>query len=209
MAQAGPAQGPLSMKPDGGVALPPSPERIQEEFDAGIWYTISVWPDLILAIQNNWGGPNGADKRDWFAGALSSLFTDDPSTDADDVEFRLLDVMNADFDVNVQDDSEVEIAAAIVKLWKQTREGDFSGVEEARANRERRSRSGRGEVRFVQQRDGENEEVEWGSEDDEEDEEDDDDVEMGDAPSLVPVREKQEPEVDEDGFTKVVGRKKR
>jgi pre-rRNA-processing protein TSR2 len=47
--------------------------------------------------------------------------------------------------------------------------------------------------------------------DDEEDEdEDEEDVDMGDAPALVRApRERVEPEVDEDGFTKVVGKKRR
>ena len=41
--------------------------------------------------------------------------------------------------------------------------------------------------------------------------EDAEDVEMGEAPQSVPAqnRAKQEPEVDEEGFTKVAGRKKR
>jgi pre-rRNA-processing protein TSR2 len=29
-----------------------------------------------LAVQNNWGGPDSADKRDWFAGAVVDLFPD-------------------------------------------------------------------------------------------------------------------------------------
>jgi pre-rRNA-processing protein TSR2 len=41
------------------------------------------------------------------------------------------------------------------------------------------------------------------------DEASDDDVDMGDAPALVRApREKAEPEIDEDGFTKVVGKKR-
>jgi pre-rRNA-processing protein TSR2 len=49
------------------------------------------------------------------------------------------------------------------------------------------------------------------SDDDEEDEdEEDEDVDMGEAPALVRApRERVEPEVDEDGFTKVVGKKRR
>jgi pre-rRNA-processing protein TSR2 len=52
-----------------------------------------------------------------------------------------------------------------------------------------------------------NQEAEWDSIDEESD--DTDDVEMGDAPALVPAKPKPEPEVDNEGFTKVVGKKKR
>lgn len=52
-----------------------------------------------------------------------------------------------------------------------------------------------------------NQDAEWDSVDEESDE--DEDVEMGDAPTLVRAKPRVEPEVDDDGFTKVTGKKKR
>lgn len=37
---------------------------------------LHMWPALTLAVENQWGGPDSADKRDWFAGAVAELFPD-------------------------------------------------------------------------------------------------------------------------------------
>lgn len=120
----------------------------------------------------------------------------------------MLQVMQDEFDVNVEDESEVPVAAEIMRLRMQIFEqGDVGGVEEIRVRFERRG--GKVEKVNVVENDVE------GEDDDEDGEEwngiqeEGEDVEMGEAPQLVPVREKAAPEVDEDGFTKVVSKKKR
>lgn len=177
-------------------------ESSQAQFEAGIWYALSLWPALSVAVANNWGGPTSSDKRDWFAGAVSDLFADRPDTDNLDLEAVMLQVMQDEFDVNVEDESEVPVAAEIMKIRAQTIEGDFSGVEAVRARFEKRG----GKVAKVNVVENKTEE-----DDDEEsdDEDEDDDIEMDEAPQLAPVREKQEPEIDEDGFQKVVSKKRR
>lgn len=113
--------------------------------------------------------------------------------------------MQDEFDTNVEDDSEEDVAQMIMavrkKLFEEGEVGVAKEVEERWRNRGRM----KSEIRVV---DGEVE-GEW--EDEEDEEEDDDDVEMGEAPRLVLTtpREKAEPEVDEEGFTKVVGKKRR
>lgn len=177
----------------------------QQQFEFGIWYTISLWPALTVAVQNNWGGPDSAGKRDWFAGAISELFDERPETDQIDVESVLLQVMQDEFEVNVEDETEVPVAEEIMKIRKQVFEdGDISGVEAVKARWT--ARGGKmAQVNVVTQTIGEDgEEID----DDDSDDDEDGDVEMGDAPALVP-REKPEPEVDDDGFTKVVGKKRR
>ena len=117
--------------------------------------------------------------------------------------------MNDEFDINIEDGSEEEVAAKIVGLRKLTLKGDFVMVDEMFVRwQERQGRGGNVNVRFVEGREDE-EETDWDSDSvDVEDEEGD--TEMGDAPPLVkPPKEKVQPEIDEDGFTKVVGKKKR
>ena len=84
------------------------------------------------------------------------------------------------------------------------------GVDELYRRWVDRERKGWGVGTFVD-RDEEEEEGEWDGEDDEDDDRDQDgDEEMLEAPALVKVpREKPPIEVDEDGFTKVAGRKNR
>jgi len=177
----------------------------QSQFDTGIWYALSLWPALSVAVANNWGGPTSSDKRDWFAGAISEIFTERPETDTLDLESILLQVMQDEFDVNVEDESEVPVAAEIMRLRTQIfTMGDTSGLEEVRQRFERRG----GKVERVNVVENRAEDDDNDDDDDDGDEEDED-VEMGDAPQLVPVKEKPEPEVDEDGFTKVISKKKR
>ncbi|KAI4151655.1 MAG: hypothetical protein LQ341_000872 [Variospora aurantia] len=214
-----PAQG-------GGVTLPPSPgasfsprpfappypntltnsEKIQSKFDLSIALALSAWPALTLSVQNSWGGPLSSEKRDWFAGAISDLFSSPPDDATIDVEYLeefLLQVMDDEFEVNVEDDSGAEIASKILGLRKLTLQGDFGMVDEMLARwKERESRGGE-KVRFQQGQE---------NHDDEEDEEEDSDsdVDMEEAPPLVNApKEKVVPKVDDEGFTEVVGRKKR
>ncbi|MCJ1403221.1 rRNA accumulation- protein [Xylographa trunciseda] len=192
----------------GGVILPPTPEKIAAKFDLSIALTLSTWPALSLAVQNSWGGPESSEKRDWFAGTISDLIAATPDTDVEYLEELLLQVMNDEFDVNVDDGSAEEVAAKIVGLRKLTARGDFRMVDEMFAQWEERKRKGGGEVgmKFVK---GDDEESDFDTED-WEDGVEEVDVEMGEAPDLVTVPiEKARPEVDEEGFTKVIGKKKR
>ena len=201
---------PASASLRGGVALPPSQAKLQQSFDHGIWYLLSLWPALHVACQNSWGGPESQDKKDWFAGAVSDLFASRPETDHDDLVMFLLQVMQDEFECRVEDDSEEEVARSVMALRKRLFEdGDMGAFREV----EQRWRS-RGQmkvdVRVVEGDDDDDEEWEGFDEEDE-----DGDISMEAAedivPNLVPTlkNHKPEPEVDEEGFTKVVSKKKR
>lgn len=166
-------------------------------------------------MQNNWGGPDSADKRDWFAGQVAELFPsfvanptsktakDDDDTaepDAEYIEELLLQVMLDEFEVNVDDDSGFDVATEIVRLRGQCAKGSFEDVD--RLLERWTSRKG-DKVVFKQGQDQEGEETDW-DDTDGDDGDDDEDEEMTEAPALVSAKkEKAEPEVDEDGFTKV------
>lgn len=187
-------------------------------------------------MQNNWGGPDSADKRDWFAGAIVDLFPDvskltpaqlqqkvtqqqqqqqqqggrqDSASaeepDQEDVETVLLQVMLDEFEVNVDDDSAFEVADQVVRLRGECLRGKFDGVEALRRRWENR----KGNKVVFKKAEDQDEETDWDSDDDDDGDEDED-VEMDDAPPAAapPRRERQEPEVDEDGFTKVTRRKR-
>lgn len=161
-------------------------------------------------MQNGWGGPNSSEKRDWFAGAIAELLDATPDADVEYLEEFLLQVMNDEFDANLEDESAEEMAARIVGLRKVTAQGDFAMVDEMYARWQERQRRGGVDVAmtFVEGRE-EQEETDEES-DDEEWNGIEEDMEMGEAPELVKVpKEKPPPEVDEEGFMKVVGKKKR
>ncbi|KAF2009373.1 hypothetical protein BU24DRAFT_467758 [Aaosphaeria arxii CBS 175.79] len=181
-----------------------SQAEIQDKFEQGIWHSLFNWANLTIAIKNDWGGPDSSDKRDWLAGAISEIFASNPETDAEDIEVVLLQVLEDEFGVRLEDETEVPVARDIIKIRKETLEGDFSTVEELQAKWAARQGKeiGTGNVK-VEERD---QEGEWDSVDEESDK--DGDVDMSEAPALAAPKEKPAPEVDEDGFTKVVGKKR-
>ena len=115
-----------------------------------------------------------------------------------------MQVMQDEFDLNVEDESEIPVAEEIMKLRKETAEGNFAGFEAVKRRFEERGGKIPQNLQVVEHKHD-------GDESSEDDSDDDEDVDMGDAaPALVSApREKQEPEVDEDGFTTVVSKKKR
>ncbi len=118
--------------------------------------------------------------------------------------------MNDEFDINIEDGSGEEIAAKIVGLRKLTFQGDFAMVDEMyRQWQERKSKGGGGKVNFQHvERGNDEDETDWDSDDLEE--EDQEDIEMDEVPALINVpKEKPQPVVDEEGFTKVVSKKRR
>ena len=123
------------------------------------------------------------------------------------MEEFILQIMNDEFDVNLQDGSAEEIAAKIVGLRKLTLRGDFGMVDEMYSRWVERQKRGGDAVRFQHVERGEDDDdTDWDSDDLEDGEEDE---KMEEAPPLVKVRKaKVRPEVDEDGFTKVIGKKK-
>lgn len=156
-------------------------------------------------MQNQWGGPDSSDKRDWLAGTLSERFASEPLTDQEDIEVMLLQVLEDEFGVRCEDETEVAVAQEIMKIRKEVGEGSFAIVEALKQKWESRKgkevNTGSVQVKEVEQ------EGDWDSVDEESGS--DDDVEMGNAPVAAPPKEKPAPEVDEDGFTKVVGKKRR
>ncbi|KAK4128457.1 hypothetical protein N657DRAFT_676242 [Parathielavia appendiculata] len=221
----------------------PSPATCQSNFEQGVALSLHLWEALTVAVQNNWGGPDSSDKRDWFAGAIVDLFPDvsrltpaqlqqritqqqqqqqqptqQPQViimagnaeepDQEDVETVLLQVMLDEFEVNVDDDSAFEVAEQVVRIRGECLRGKFDGVEALR----RRWEARKGSKVVMKKAEDQDDETDWDTDDDDDDEQEadgdgDNDVEMGDAPALA-RKERQEPEVDEDGFTKVT-RKKR
>ncbi|WPH02788.1 Pre-rRNA-processing protein TSR2-domain-containing protein [Acrodontium crateriforme] len=178
-----------------------TPEQLSDALDHGIWYAISLWPALNIACANNWGGPNTSDKRDWFAGAVSELLTTEPDTDSEDLEVFLLQVMEDEFDLRVEDETECEVARNILLLRQALIEGD---LEFGKSLEQRWKNRGQLKTDIVVA-DQTDREVEGDID------EDDEDVEMDEAPTLVPAapREKPQPEIDEDGFERVISKKKR
>ena len=168
-------------------------------------------------MTNELGGPDSSDKRDWLAGAVSDLFPPFPATappagtttntsssqDIDNhyIQEFLSGVMEDEFELVMEegDPSLWKVAEQIVRVRRGCGMGDFGAVEMLRE----RWGENRGRKIEVRRGDDEEQETDWDSDE----ESGGADVDMDEAPALVKVKEKAEPEVDEDGFTKVSRKK--
>ena len=112
-----------------------------------------------------------------------------------------------EFEVAVDDDSALLVSEQIMRARTECLRGKFDG-EVAQLRRRWSSKKPNEKIEFKLVEDKSGEDTDWDTDDDEE--EGDSDEEMGDAqaPELVNSKKK-EPEVDEDGFTTVVSRKKK
>ena len=182
--------------------------------DRGIMLAVHTWPVMTLAVTSNWGGPESSDKRDWLCGAISDMLQERPETDAEDLEDVLIQVMNDEFDVVVDDDSAAGVGVMIMRFKEQLQRGDDREVDELWMDwqEKRRRRGGNSNnAPMFKNVDADDQDQETSADEDE-----DEDVKMDDAPDLVVAssstagpRARVEPEVDEEGFTKVVSKKRR
>lgn len=188
----------------------PQPTTPAAYLDLGITLAIHNWPALTMAVQSNWGGPTAGDKRDWLCGAISDMVNERPETDAEDLEDVLGQVMNDEFDVVVDDESTVPVAEKIMEVRAQVARGEFGPIQEMwEAWQKKSQQKANNAAAAFKKVEAKDEDQETDAEEDDDEDGANGDVDMGDAPALVRApKEKAEPEVDEDGFTKVVGKKR-
>jgi pre-rRNA-processing protein TSR2 len=190
----------------------PSPAQISAKIDLLISVTLHNWPNLTIAIQHDPDTASAKDKRDFLAGAISDLLSTNQVSEAEDLEDVLVQFLNDEFEITVdeQDYSPWEAAAKIMTGREKILQGDFSQVDRWYEEWVERQRNGSGRIAVQRVDDEDGQDTDW---DDEggEDADEREDMEMSEAPQLVekPKKGKLEPEVDGDGFTKVVGRRKK
>ncbi|KAK9454190.1 Pre-rRNA-processing protein TSR2-domain-containing protein [Dipodascopsis uninucleata] len=112
------------------VAIARLTEKDQlSRFELGVCMAVYGWEDLTVAVQNQWGGPDSADKRDWLSGSIVELFEQLETVEEEDIEERLLQVMQDEFEVSVEDDTAYNVAESIIKIYNMCLEKDFSLVD--------------------------------------------------------------------------------
>ncbi|RAH42463.1 uncharacterized protein BO95DRAFT_446029 [Aspergillus brunneoviolaceus CBS 621.78] len=200
----------MSTHPEEPTATPPAGTNY---LDLGITLALHNWPALTLAVQSLWGGPTSADKRDWLCGAISEMLATRPETDSYDLEDVLVQVMTDEFDVDVDDESAAAVADQIMEMKAQTERGEYAAIQHMWEVYQRKGGQNQAAA-GIQRAAAAGPDGEEDSDEDEDDEDEDEamDVDMDDAaaPALVRApREKVEPEVDDDGFTTVVSKKRR
>ncbi|KAK6905432.1 pre-rRNA-processing protein TSR2 [Kwoniella mangroviensis CBS 10435] len=208
-------------------AQPQQPEAIIL-FARGTLALLDLWPALTIAVAEQWGGTESAAKKTWLASILIDEFetrapllpianagdlpvvdpksANDPPLDVDEVADLLHQIMSDEFDANLEDGSIDSVSSDLIKLWK-----DILGpnplvlVEALERKAGEMKKMG---VNAARGAGGAESQSEGEDSDDHEDEDGDIEMDGQDAPQLVDnqsqqSRERQEPVVDDDGFTLV------
>lgn len=186
------------------VSTAPPPSSVL--FARGVIARLAIWSILRIAVQEGWGGAGAAEKRTWLASVIVDAFEEQSQTPDDQyIEELLLQIMADEYETIVEDGSAESVAQDIVRMWEETRIGKADSVIKF----EQLAQNIKGKKADVQHT-PQGQDDEWeddydGSDDDEEDEEEEEEV-----PQLLQSQSqhKNEPEVDEDGFTLVKGKGK-
>lgn len=206
-------------------------------FARGTLARLALWPALRLAVHASWGGPASTEKQRWLASVLVDQFEPfilppptplplplpapnpassrttpvaaasgaEPPPDDVYVEELLLQIMADEFDAVLEDDNAAAVARDIVKLFEAVRADDETFVKELEVQADKV----KGKVPKYEEGVGSGSESgsEW-----EDDDEGEDEIEEEAIPQLLNHSEPQmreEPQVDEDGFTLVTKKGRR
>jgi pre-rRNA-processing protein TSR2 len=197
-------------------------------FARGVLAILDLWPALTIAVREEWGGPESADKKTWIASTIIDEFesrasyipsstssgpsdvadpttANDPPLEHDDLADLVNQMMSDEFESNIEDGSIDAVAADIVRLWRdilQPATGALPSTVVDALERKAAEVKGKG----IQATRGAGLQNENGEEDSDSDwdDESEDGMDVDEAPQLAPVeRERVEPVVDDDGFTLV------
>lgn len=200
----------LLVAEDPHPALLPLPtEKQNANFELGVSMAIHNWHTLTTAVDNNWGGPQSAEKRDWISGVVVEEFENNKEIDIIYIHELLAGIMEDEFDSIVEDGSTVTVATNIINCYKQCVEGNFDNIKAVYNKWLVKQQSNPHKVGVNVVEDALNPSS---SDENDSDEEHGHDVDMmdTDAPVLAQTRPaKQEPIVDDDGFTVVTSKKGR
>ncbi|KAI0352801.1 hypothetical protein OH77DRAFT_1428222 [Trametes cingulata] len=184
------------------ASAPSNPSPTSVLFARGVIARLAYWPALRIAVEQGWGGPESADKRTWLASVLVDDFEEqDPKPDVDYVEDRLLQVMADEFDTVLEDGSAEAVAKDVVRLWAEVAAGGTALLAEFEDRADKLS------GKKIQAEEGTGDNSDWEDESDE----DEDGADEEQAPQLLdhqPRPQKEEPQMDEDGFITVKGKGK-
>lgn len=166
----------------------------QAKFELGVCMAVYKWEELNTAVENSWGGPNSGEKRDWISGIVIELFNE-KIVDITLIEETLLYALVDEFDTEIDNDSALEIAALVMKFYKQVLLQQYATIESMYEQFSAKQQLKSGPHKVVINADPNNPDVS----DDEDDEDEDQDIDMEDTMDVDP-EPKQAPVIDDDGF---------
>lgn len=186
-------------------------------FARGVMALFDLWPALTIAVKEEWGGPDSADKKLYLLSAVIDAFeqgasylpadaagvvhvdpksAQDPPLDEDQVADMLDQYMSDEYEAVLEDGSSDMIAKDVSRLWRDcVAPGERSAEDTVGALERKAAEIAKKPVHATKhdENESDDEEGDWSDEDDDDKE---------DVPQLVEAKpkEKQEPIIDDDGF---------
>ncbi|KAI8338562.1 Pre-rRNA-processing protein TSR2-domain-containing protein [Chlamydoabsidia padenii] len=102
-------------------------------FHEGVKHIFMNWTALKLAVEQDWGGVESVEKRDWMIELITDYFgKNGKKVDIDEIEDILNQIMSDEFHTLLEDDSGYLVAKHLVELFNQCINGNFTEVERLR-----------------------------------------------------------------------------
>lgn len=114
---------------DGAKSLRFDDEKQQANFELGVTMAVHSWEALEVAVASGWGGPDSEAKREWISAIVVDLFNE-KIVDVQLIEDTILNAMIDEFDVNVEDDSSLPVAAKVITFYRQCLDQDYATIRE-------------------------------------------------------------------------------
>ncbi|XP_046569167.1 pre-rRNA-processing protein TSR2 homolog [Haliotis rubra] len=103
-------------------------------FGQSVKSVLDGWTALQLAVSHGFGGPDSQEKAEWMVYAIETWFKENANIQSDELEDFLTDVMNAEFDMVIDDNSLPQVAQMICKYYRLCREGLEAEVRQSIAS---------------------------------------------------------------------------
>ncbi|XP_074500985.1 pre-rRNA-processing protein TSR2 homolog [Sebastes fasciatus] len=92
-------------------------------FTEGVRAVLNTWPVLQIAVDNGFGGMYGQQKADWMVDVVQQYFHDNADLERCEVEDFIAELMNQEFDTEVDDGSLPQVCDSLVQLFSQWQQG--------------------------------------------------------------------------------------
>ncbi|BFZ08402.1 hypothetical protein BsWGS_11441 [Bradybaena similaris] len=98
-------------------------------FGNAVFQVLNSWTALQLAVEHHFGGAESQAKADWMVLAIETWFKENDDIEPYEMEEFLEDVLNAEFDLKVEDNSIQEISQLICLLFRLCQENKVAEVQ--------------------------------------------------------------------------------
>lgn len=104
-------------------------EKQNANFELGVSMVVHMWPTLKTAVDNQWGGANSEEKRDWISGVIVSEFENNSVIDIIYIHEVLTGILEDEFDTILEDGSTITVAEKIINVYNDCKVSKFEKIQ--------------------------------------------------------------------------------